>query len=374
MPTISLCMIVRNEEKSLGRCLASVADIVDEIVIVDTGSTDRTKEIAASFGARIYDFEWTYNFAAARNYSFSLGTSEYLLWLDADDVIEEADRVRFKALKTSLSSEYHSVAMSYILLTDSDGKPLGILRRNRLLRRDCHFQWTGAVHEYIEVTPPTLESDVCITHKKDKEYTERNLDIYRKMKSAGEEFSPRDQLYFANELFDHGYYHEALENYKIFLADGKGTPQEHIQAYTRMADSYGALGEKADQLLSLSHTFDYDIPQAENCCKMGYYFMDLEQYEQAIYWFELAVSLPRRDDLGLADVSSRTWLPHLQLCVCYDKVGQHRHADYCNEISLAQYAINPSAQYNRDYYTKFLGDKHVQIDGPKLKEREELAP
>lgn len=373
MPTISLCMIVRNEEKSLGRCLSSVADIVDEIVIVDTGSTDRTKEIAAGFGARIYDFEWVDNFAAARNYSFSLGTCDYLLWLDADDVIEEADRVRFKALKASLSSEYHAVSMTYILLTDANGKPSTTLRRNRLLRRDCHFQWSGAVHEYIEVTWPTLESDVCVTHKKDKEYTERNLDIFRKMKAAGEELTPRDQLYFSNELCDHGYHPQALENFEIFLSDGKGWVEDNIQACSRMADCYGALGQKVEQLLSLIRAFDYDIPRAETCCKIAYYFMDLQQYEQAIYWFELAVSLPKRDGLGIENISSRTWLPHLQLCVCYDKVGRHKHADFCNEVSFAQYPGNASSQYNRDYYTNLLGDNHVQIEGLKLEEQKELV-
>lgn len=97
MITISLCMIVRDEENGLGRCLDGVKDIADEIVIVDTGSTDRTKEIAAEYGAVIYDFEWIDDFAAARNEAFSKATKEYILWLDADDTIEEIDRVRFKS-------------------------------------------------------------------------------------------------------------------------------------------------------------------------------------------------------------------------------------------------------------------------------------
>jgi hypothetical protein len=366
-------MIVRNEEKSLGRCLSSVADIVDEMVIVDTGSTDRTKQIAASFGAHIYDFEWIQDFAAARNYSFSQATCEYILWLDADDVIEETDRERFKALKASLSSEYHSVSMTYILSADDDGKPLVTLRRNRLLRRDCQFQWIGAVHEYVEITPPTLQSDVCVTHKKDKEYTERNLLIYRKMKAEGQKFSPRDRLYFANELYDHAHYQEALENYKLFLSEGEGWIEDNIQACIRMADSYGALGEKNKQLQSLCRTFDYDLPRSEACCKIGYYFMELQQVEKAVYWFEIAVSLPKRNDLGMENESTRTWLSHLQLCVCYDKLGDHKYADYCNEVALAQYPAHPSAQYNRNYYTKLLGDSHVEIDGLLLEERKELV-
>ena len=71
---MSLCMIVRQEEKALARCLEGIADAVEEIVIVDMGSTDRTKEIARQFTDKIYDFPWMDDFAAARNFAFSKGT------------------------------------------------------------------------------------------------------------------------------------------------------------------------------------------------------------------------------------------------------------------------------------------------------------
>ena len=92
MITISLCMIVKNEEEVLADCLSSVQDIVDEMIIVDTGSTDQTKEIAHSFSAKVLDFEWVQHFAKARNFAFSHATKEYVLWLDADDVLLEEDR------------------------------------------------------------------------------------------------------------------------------------------------------------------------------------------------------------------------------------------------------------------------------------------
>ena len=79
MATISLCMIVKNEEAVLDRCLSSVSDLVDEIIVVDTGSTDRTREVAARFTRQIYSFPWRDDFAAARNESFSHASMDYCI-------------------------------------------------------------------------------------------------------------------------------------------------------------------------------------------------------------------------------------------------------------------------------------------------------
>ena len=102
MVSVSLCMIVKNEEDVLERCLKSAADLVDEIIIVDTGSTDRTKEIAARFTGKLFDFPWRDDFSAARNESFSHASMDYCLWLDADDVLLEEDRKAFLALKEKI--------------------------------------------------------------------------------------------------------------------------------------------------------------------------------------------------------------------------------------------------------------------------------
>lgn len=77
-------MIVKDEAEHLPRCLESCAGLFDEIVVVDTGSTDDTKEIAQSFGAKVFDFEWCDDFAAARNESLRHATGEWMMWLDAD--------------------------------------------------------------------------------------------------------------------------------------------------------------------------------------------------------------------------------------------------------------------------------------------------
>ena len=113
MVTISLCMIVKNEEKILARCLDSIGDLVDEIIIVDTGSEDGTKEIAARYTDKVYDFKWSQDFAEARNFSFSKAKCDYIYSADADEVLDESNREKFRILKEKLIPEIEIVQMYY---------------------------------------------------------------------------------------------------------------------------------------------------------------------------------------------------------------------------------------------------------------------
>ncbi len=181
MVSISLCMIVKDEEETLGRCLESVKGLVDEIIIVDTGSTDGTKEIAQKYNAKIYDFQWVDDFSAARNYSFSKATQDYIFWLDADDVIMEEDIIRFRQLKESLDSRIDVVMMRYNLGVDDKGNVTTTYYRERLLKRSRNFKLYDPIHEYMLFSGNIINSDICITHKKIRGRSSRNLDIFEKM-------------------------------------------------------------------------------------------------------------------------------------------------------------------------------------------------
>ena len=113
MAGISLCMIVKNEEKVLGRCLESAKRLADEIVIVDTGSEDRTREIARQYTSRVYEIPWRDDFSQARNFSFSKAEREYCMWLDADDVISEENLERMLEYKEQMDGTEDVVMVKY---------------------------------------------------------------------------------------------------------------------------------------------------------------------------------------------------------------------------------------------------------------------
>ncbi|OCT14338.1 glycosyl transferase [Paenibacillus pectinilyticus] len=355
MISISLCMIVKNEEQALGRCLHSVRDVADEIIIVDTGSTDRTKEIAASFGAVIYDFAWIDDFGAARNYSFSKATQSYILWLDADDEFEEIDRIKLVALKQTLDPSVDSVSMNYHLSFDATGKVTSSLRRNRLVKRERDFQWEGPVHEVLIVGGKILAADVAVTHKKDKEHTDRNLRIYRKREEAKEDFSPRDLYYFANELRDHGLHTEAIAYYERFLDTKKGWIEDVYSTCLKIGDSYGVLKNNEAQIRAYFRALAYDKPRAEMCCRVGAYFLEHHAVGLAAYWYETATTLGTPEGLmGRVDHAAWTWLPHLQLCLCYDRLGDKERANVHNEKAFEYQPNHPSILHNRAYFAKVL--------------------
>ncbi len=352
MIKISLCMIVKDEEAILSRCLDSVKDIVDEIIIVDTGSKDSTKAVAYKYTNNVFDFQWIDDFSAARNFAFSKATMNYILWLDADDVIEDEDCKKIMELKETIDSSIDSVTMNYNLAFDEYGNVTFSSRRNRLVKRERNFKWIGAVHEYLEVYGNVFHSDISITHKSISHDSNRNLNIYEKRLAEGEVFSPRDLYYFANELFDHKLYERAAKIYEDFLNDKKGWVEDNISSCGKLADCYYNLGDKDNELKSIVRSFTYGNPRAEFCCRLGFYFLNIGDIKSAITWYKLATQLEEKEkQLGFYNPVFSTWLPHLQLCVCYDRIGNHKLAYLHNEVAL-QYRPSDEILLNNRKYLK----------------------
>lgn len=167
---VSLCLIVKDEEDNLPDCLASAADLFDEVVVVDTGSSDQTKAIAARCGAKVFDFPWVDSFAAARNESLRHATGHWIFWLDADDRLDGANREKLRALLTGLADENVAYAMKCLCLPAAgSGGPATTVDHVRLFRNRPDVRWEHRVHEQIlpavrRVGAAVRWSDVVIHH------------------------------------------------------------------------------------------------------------------------------------------------------------------------------------------------------------------
>lgn len=219
MPTISLCMIVKNEEKHIARCLDSVAQLVDEIIIVDTGSVDRTIEIVSNYTSKVYSYLWKDDFSDARNFSFSKASMDYCMWMDADDILEETQKEKFLQMKRTLAPETDMVMMKYHTSFDEAGNPSFSYFRERWIRNCPQYRWIGAVHEVIPPSGNIVYSEIAICHKKMKAGDpDRNLNIYRKLIAEGAYLDPRQQYYYGRELYYHKQYKEAVLVLEQFLS------------------------------------------------------------------------------------------------------------------------------------------------------------
>lgn len=323
------------QEDVIGRCLESVKDIVDEIIIVDTGSTDRTKDIVSQYTDKIFDFKWIDDFSKARNFSFSKATKDYLLWLDADDVILEEDYKKFIELKKNLDSDVDIYMMKYNYILDKDGNPTLVQNRARLLKKEKKYQWVSPIHEVIVPRGKIKNVDIAITHKKKQvKDLNRNIRILEKIIKGGEKIDDRQEYLYAKELFCLQRYEEATNIYEQFISKYRDQYKNKkwllYPAIMELSDCYKYLKNDKKCLNCLLTILEHEIPGPECCCKIGSVFLEKKEYETARFWFETA--LQNNDELKeCTNVDFNEFIPYLSLCVCYYWLGDVEKSNDYNE-------------------------------------------
>jgi tetratricopeptide (TPR) repeat protein len=217
---VSLCIIVKNEEANIGACLDCAADICDEVIVLDTGSTDRTRDIARDKGAKVFDFPWIDHFAAARNACLEHATGDWIFWLDADDRLDEANRDKLRRLFVSLPAGNVAYSMKCHCLPDPHSRTATTVDHIRLFRNHPRIRWRYRVHEQIlgavrESGGEVLWADIVIQHTG---YTDAAL---RRRKSARDlrllEMERRDQPHDPFTLFNLGASYAEMGRYEEAL-------------------------------------------------------------------------------------------------------------------------------------------------------------
>lgn len=290
--TISVCMIVKNEESNLAECLACLKEIADEIIIVDTGSTDRTKKIAAEYTDQIFDFIWTNDFAAARNYAFSKATKDYIYSADADERLDAENQKRFLLLKEALLPEIEIVQMYYcnqlenntIYSYDKEYRP-------KLYKRIRQFVWQERVHEAVALQPVVFDSDIEIIHKPSAGHAKRDLQVFATMLKNGESLSQRLREIYAKELYIAGDADDlhAAENFLIkWCEEAKDVDALKracciLAKYYRIQKNDAAFMKYALKAVALNGC-------SEMCYEIGEYYFDKKDYPEAAMWYYNAIN------------------------------------------------------------------------------------
>lgn len=319
--TISLCMIVKDEETHLRRCLNSVKNQVDEIIIVDTGSTDSTLDIAREFGARIYTYEWEKDFSSARNFSLEKAQSEYVLVLDADEYLDE---------KTNLQKEIEKQKDFYIINFRNymDGGYVSKHQAIRLFKNNINLRYYGKIHEHLNIDAfKNLTNDFVDfvihhdgykkeTYEKKNKY-ERNLKILeREVKDTPTGYN---MYHLGMQYRIEGDYAKALELFR------KAYPLSKTQIYLPyllylMGDCLLQLGRYKDGLILIKDSIEV-FPKYT-----GYYYLIGLIYEKLHYLKEAERAFGRCLELGeVEDLQSLegvgSYFAHIKLSEVQQKQG-----------------------------------------------------
>lgn len=281
---LSAVLIVKNEEDILATALESVKTF-DEIVVVDTGSTDRTKEIAARYTDKIFNFPWIDDFSAARNYAIEKATGDWCFSIDADHVLltpvekikEEIARVEKLRVKTVLVKSFMG----------NDDKHVHY--REVLFKNDLEVRWVGAVHESIKPTA-AVKVDVarrCGYSKNHGKDPLRNIRILE-----NNPITLRSKFYLGRENFERKRYDQAIEWMNEYLIEGRWTP-EVAEAWLVMAKSYWYTnrGDKARDACLFAIKTNPDFKEA--LLLMG--TMHFEPWKSK--WHQLAAAATNKDVL-----------------------------------------------------------------------------
>lgn len=322
-PLISACMIVKNEADALPECLSSLRDYIDEICIVDTGSTDETVTVARSFGATVSFHEWTNDFSAARNAALRQATGQWILIIDADETLCREDG---PALRRLLESSEHEAYFIQLLSFIKDNSPDSVVRNQvvRLIRNRPAYCYNGRIHEGLDLTSAqgkVAYSDIRIYHYgylKDvihrKEKRQRNLSLLQKEVDQNPE-NPYFRFNIGTEYFNLGEYEKALEHYE---EAARWASPKHLYAHLlvkRRISCLQALGRhfKALQVAKQAqkqfpHFTDVVFQKAQSFLCMGQLTNALQTFRSCVEIGEPTGVFHPLEEVGVGSYKALWWI------------------------------------------------------------------
>jgi glycosyltransferase involved in cell wall biosynthesis len=357
---ISLSIITKDEEVNLAGMLESVKDVVDEIIIVDTGSTDGTVELARAYTDKVFihpkadvwrEKSEKFNFAEARNYALDQCSGDWILSLDCDERMEPETASKLREVVEKMPDSVHLVMMTIVMCRD-DGTPYQEFLAERLWRHGFGYRWENGMHNVINVPVDDRRVSVPefrIIHnrgvKSEETRTARGkqrLAMAEEIFIAKIESDPKDSrsmFYLAGTYYDCQMFDKAVEWFEKYL-EVSDWPEERYQAGLLLAQAYVRLDSDEKAKAVLSSILAENWRRAEAYLMLGQLAYRQGDFKQAEWWHKCASLKPKPVDPLFVEPDAHSWEPHVNLWLTYRQLGDNQKAAEHGRIALSMNTPN----------------------------------
>jgi glycosyltransferase involved in cell wall biosynthesis len=386
--SISLCMIVKNEEENLARCLNSIRNVVDEIIIVDTGSTDRTVEIAKSFGARVFNHPWEGSFSKARNYSLKYATCEWILYLDADEELHKDDAPKLKEIVKSGNYEAVFLVIKNKFENSTQESYANVIR---LFRNFIGIYYEGIVHNTIRGYGKHLNSSLRIIHHgynlskdKMKEKFLRTTTLLKEQIKT-DEHNPVPHMYLGVSYLGENMYDEAITESKktLALVKKKTALRDFLASYYVISAAYLKKKNLKESEKYALKAIEIDDQFIDSFCILSLIYYDSKEYDRFLQNAESYLNLwdnitihPGKSNTFTSHTIGHKWKIHLLLGFYYLLNGQDEKGkieidtalkesteiEYCLKLLGNYYMENNNLDKAEEIYKKLLDINKTSVD------------
>lgn len=369
---ISACMIIKNEEQNIEKCIKSYIEVVDEIIVVDTGSTDRSVEIAKSLGAKVYFFEWKSDFSAAKNYAISKVSGEWIIFLDADEFFAEGLSKNIPQIIKMYSKQDIDVILCKMYNIDEDTKEcLNEIVQARLFR-NSQICYKGKIHESLiskikKLNTTLVSSDMlCIYHTGYSETlkikkSERNIEML--LKELDKTDVESEVYYHLSRAYSAiGNYNESIRFAQKFLSKKDILKDHERGAYYTLISDMIFKKSRVDEVEAIANQAIHTEPNdGMPYMLLGQYYIENHMYNQAIESLESAILLNKNYEFKTINfVESRMSDIYTLLGNMYEIKGDFKQAQYYYENGLEINCFNDSAILS--WLKIFKMEEHGNVD------------
>ncbi len=365
-PTLSLCMIVKNEEKSLPVCLDSVKDHVDEIIIVDTGSTDRTVEIAKGYNAKVYHHSWENSFSKARNYSLKYAKCDWILILDADEEVDKKDA--YKLREVIRDKNLNTIRLPVYSKLD-EGRNLAVGNSERIFRNHLGIHYEGIVHNKLKTKVPTKAFDIKVHHhgySHDKEQMEKKFIrtttlLKEQIKENPEDPVPHHYLatsYLDNKGKNDECLQEALEAARLYeLQNSK--EQTRLLNYYTASIAFLRKNDLGNAEKFALKSLDFYPEYLDGYCLLSTIYFDLKEYGKCIEYTNKYLKMLKSIDSDPTSVLSipyntlqQSWMAYSKFAVIYYEQNNKDKGDEAlrNALNSTEWKWTPYYFVGRHFF------------------------